>query len=67
MEARADLHVHSKHSDRPSEWLLRQLATPECFTEPAAVYRLCRQRGMQFVTLTDHDCIDGALEIAHLP
>lgn len=24
-------------------------------------------RGMDFVTITDHDTIDGALEIAHLP
>ena len=67
MESRADLHVHSKHSDRPSEWLLRRLGSPESFTEPREVYRLCRERGMSFVTLSDHDTIAGALEIAHLP
>lgn len=67
MTARADLHVHSKASNRPTEWLLRQFGAPESFTEPREVYRLCRERGMDFVTLSDHDTIAGALEIAHLP
>lgn len=67
MTARADLHVHSKHSNRPSEWILRQFRAPESYTEPLEVYRLCRGRGMDFVTISDHDTIDGALEIAHLP
>ena len=26
-----------------------------------------RKRGMDYVTITDHDSIDGCLEIAHLP
>src|SRR5215472_334778 len=67
MTARADLHVHSKHSNRPSEWILRQFGAPESFTEPRMVYRRARERGMDFVTLSDHDSIAGALEIAHLP
>lgn len=64
---KADLHVHSKHSDRPTEWFLRRIGAPECFTEPADLYRHCRAAGMDFVTITDHNCIAGALEIAHLP
>jgi hypothetical protein len=67
MTARADLHVHSKHSSKPSEWILRRFRAPESYTEPLEVYRLCRERGMDFVTLSDHDEIAGALEIAHLP
>jgi hypothetical protein len=67
MTSRADLHVHSKHSNQPSEWILRQFRAPESFTEPLEVYRLCRERGMDFVTLSDHDTIAGGLEIAHLP
>jgi len=67
MTARADLHVHSKYSNRPAEWLLRTLRAPESFTEPLDIYRTCRGRGLDFVTITDHDTIDGALEIAHLP
>lgn len=65
--ARADLHVHSKHSNQPTEWLLRQIGAPESFTEPREIYRRCRERGMQLVTISDHDSIDGALEIQHLP
>ncbi len=67
MTARADLHVHSKHSSKPSEWILRQLRAPESYTEPREIYRLCRERGMSFVTVSDHDSVEGALEIAHLP
>jgi hypothetical protein len=67
MTAKADLHVHSKHSNRPSEWILRQFGAPESFTEPRKIYRVCRERGMSFVTISDHDTIEGALEIAHLP
>jgi len=67
MEARADLHVHSKYSDRPSEWFLRRVGAPESYTEPVEVYCRCREAGMQFVTISDHNRIDGALEIAHLP
>src|SRR5690242_11007196 len=65
--SRADLHVHSKYSDRPSEWLLRRIGAPESFTEPLEVYRRARARGMAFVTISDHNRIEGALEIAHLP
>src|SRR5262249_33503767 len=36
-------------------------------SEPREVYDLARERGLDLVTLTDHDTIDGALEIAHLP
>lgn len=66
-QVRADLHVHSKYSDRPSEWILRRLGSPESFTEPMDVYEGCRKRGMRFVTISDHNRIDGALSISHLP
>lgn len=65
--SRADLHVHSKYSNRPSEWFLRRIGAPESFTEPLAIYEQCRERGMDFVTISDHNSIAGALEIAHLP
>ena len=32
--SKCDLHVHSKYSDRPSEWFLRRIGTPESFVEP---------------------------------
>ena len=65
--SKCDLHVHSKYSDRPSEWFLRRMGTPESFVEPQQVYLNARQKGMDFVTISDHNCIRGGLEIAHLP
>ncbi|MEP7012992.1 MAG: glycosyltransferase [Acidobacteriota bacterium] len=67
MTARVDLHVHSKFSNRPTEWLLRRVAAAESYTEPLEIYRKARARGMDFVTISDHDTIDGALSISHLP
>jgi glycosyltransferase involved in cell wall biosynthesis len=40
---------------------------PESFTEPEAAYATAKRRGMDLVTLTDHNTISGALEIAHHP
>lgn len=62
-----DVHVHSKHSTRPSQWFLQKLGCPESFTEPRRLYEIARKRGMSRVTITDHNTIAGALEIAHLP
>ncbi len=39
----------------------------ESYTEPLEVYELARARGMDFVTITDHNSLAGALAIAHLP
>ncbi len=64
---RIDLHVHSKHSKRPSQWILKKIGCPESFTEPLQIYDIAKRRGMTHVTITDHNSIDGALEIAHLP
>jgi glycosyltransferase involved in cell wall biosynthesis len=67
LQSRADLHLHSRYSDRPSEWFLRRIGSPESFIEPLELYKTCRSRGMDYVTITDHNSISGALEIAHLP
>jgi glycosyltransferase involved in cell wall biosynthesis len=64
---KADLHVHSKYSKRPSQWILQKLNCPESFTEPMDVYRIAKKKGMALVTITDHNTITGALELAHLP
>ncbi len=65
--SRADMHVHSTASELSKLGIQRSLHLPECATEPEEVYELARRRGMDFVTITDHDTIAGALEIAHLP
>jgi glycosyltransferase involved in cell wall biosynthesis len=64
---RIDVHVHSKYSKRPSQWILKRIGCPECFTEPLKIYQIAKSRGMSHVTITDHNSIYGALEIAHLP
>lgn len=67
MQSKADLHVHSKYSDLAGTWYLRIFGFPESVMEPRDIYEICRERGMDFVTISDHDTIDGALEIAGLP
>lgn len=62
-----DLHVHSKFSTRPSLWVLQKLGCQECYTEPQALYRIAKRRGMSAVTITDHNTINGCLDIASLP
>ncbi len=61
--AKADLHVHSKYSDYPSTWGHKVYNSPESFTAVETVYQQAKQRGMDFVTLTDHDDIRGSLEL----
>jgi glycosyltransferase involved in cell wall biosynthesis len=61
-----DLHVHSKCSTRPSQWILQKLNCPESFTQPLKLREIARARGMDLVTISDHNTISGALEIAHL-
>jgi glycosyltransferase involved in cell wall biosynthesis/predicted metal-dependent phosphoesterase TrpH len=65
--SKADLHVHSKYSERPSEWVLRKIGCAESYTEPAKLYKIAMEKGMDFITITDHNTLNGALEIAHLP
>ncbi|MEI6205168.1 MAG: glycosyltransferase [Desulfuromonadales bacterium] len=64
---KADLHVHSSHSNKPTYWAMRKFNVPESYTSPQQLYRVARERGMDFVTITDHNAITGALEIGHLP
>ncbi|MDW8096566.1 MAG: glycosyltransferase, partial [Aquificaceae bacterium] len=65
--AKADLHLHSKASNLPGGWFSRLIGCPESLTEPMEIYRRLKERGMSFVTITDHNTINGVLEIAHLP
>ncbi len=63
---RCDLHVHSRFSG-PADLPLLGRFVRECYSEPEAVYELAKRRGMDLVTLTDHDSIEGALRLAHRP
>jgi len=65
--SRADMHVHSTASQLSKLGIQRSLSLPECATPPEEVYELAKRRGMDFVTITDHDTIAGAQSIAHYP
>ncbi len=58
---RADLHCHSYFSGVASH--LRTLRGRDSYSWPLAVYRMAKKRGMDLVTITDHDSIDGCLEL----
>lgn len=64
---RIDLHCHSDASNKTAEAVLNAIHCPESYSRPEEVYAQARLRGMDFVTLTDHDSIEGALQIAHKP
>ena len=66
-KSRADLHCHSTASELSKLGVQRSVGLPECATPPEEVYELAKRRGMDFVTITDHDTIAGALEIADRP
>ncbi len=65
--ARVDLHCHSTASQVSRLGLQRAVGLPECATPPEEAYELAKRRGMDFVTITDHDTIAGALELADRP
>jgi len=64
---RCDLHVHSRYSTDSGNYALRRARLGESFTEPERIYHVARRRGMTLVTISDHNTLDGALRIAHLP
>jgi len=61
-----DTHVHSSYSGYSSIPGLVRLMR-ESYNSPEGVYQIAKQRGMDLVTLTDHDRIDGALTLADRP
>ena len=60
---RIDAHCHSKASDKPVIAAAGVIGCPECYSEPEAVYDQAIARGMDLVTITDHDTIKGAMEL----
>jgi predicted metal-dependent phosphoesterase TrpH len=58
---RADLHVHTCHSKVCGT--LKFLGSRDSYSRPEDVYRVAKARGMDLVAFTDHDSIDGALEL----
>src|ERR1700681_139131 len=65
--SKCDLHIHSRHSARSEEWLFRRFDFPDSCSDPKELHRQLIEHGMDYVTITDHDTIDGCLEILDLP
>lgn len=68
---RVDLHLHSRASGTASNWWVRGLGIDvearESYTPPEEAYSMAKGAGMDFVTLTDHETIQGAMTLAHHP
>jgi predicted metal-dependent phosphoesterase TrpH len=57
---RADLHVHSWHSGFTRS--MPVFRSRDCYSTPDEIYGAAKARGMDVVTITDHDSLDGCLE-----
>jgi len=56
---KCDLHVHSIHSGMCTVPVLKRVCR-ESYNDPREVYSVLKGKGMDLVTLTDHDSIGGA-------
>jgi len=65
--SKCDLHIHSRFSARSEEWLFRRFDFPDSYSDPRELHRQLLESGMDFVTITDHDTIEGCLQIRDLP
>ena len=63
----ADLHCHSTASQSRSWGSSARSGCPSARRRREEVHELAKRRGMDFVTITDHDTIDGVLAIADRP
>jgi predicted metal-dependent phosphoesterase TrpH len=61
-----DTHVHTHYSGMTHIWPLSYIVR-ESYNTPERVYRLAKARGMDLVAITDHDTVEGAMQLAHLP
>src|SRR5579863_5960495 len=63
---RCDLHVHTVHSGMCTVPVLSRVCL-ESYNEPRALYERLKQRGMDLVTVTDHDSIEAVEELRRHP
>lgn len=63
---RCDLHVHTLHSGMCTVPLLDRVCR-ESYNDPDAVYETLKRRGMDLVTITDHDSIDAVESLRKYP
>lgn len=60
---KVDCHVHTKYSKKVaiSHPLAYLVGAKESYLEPDKVYHIAKKKGMDFIAITDHDSIEGAL------
>src|SRR5262252_3957832 len=58
-----DAHVHTHHSGKTTIRYIDRIVQ-ESYSAPEQLYRVAKSRGMDLVTITDHDSIAGVLTIA---
>jgi predicted metal-dependent phosphoesterase TrpH len=63
---KCDLHVHTLHSGMCTIPLLNRICR-ESYNDPHDVYALLKRRGMDLVTVTDHDSIDAVEPLRRHP
>jgi len=63
---RCDLHVHTRHSGFCTIPLLNR-SCRESYNDAREVYEILKRRGMDLVTVTDHDSIDAAEHLRRYP
>ena len=55
---RCDLHVHTTHSGMCTVPVMNRICR-ESYNDPRSVYETLKRRGMDLITVTDHDSIDA--------
>src|SRR5271170_1843343 len=63
---KCDLHVHTHHSGMCTVPVMNRICR-ESYNDPIAVYHTLKRRGMDLVTVTDHDSIDAVEPLRHPP
>lgn len=63
---KCDLHVHTHHSGMCTVPVLKRICR-ESYNDPREVYETLKRRGMDLVTVTDHDSIDAVESLRHRP
>lgn len=60
---KVDCHLHTKYSKNVAitHPLSKIVGARESYLEPENVYRIAKKRGMDYIAITDHDTIEGAL------
>ena len=61
---KCDLHVHTHHSGMCTVPVIKRICR-ESYNDPHELYDTLKRRGMDFVTVTDHDSIDAVEPLRH--